>query len=174
MNLYPHLQEMRDLLTQLKNFTLENPLPGEPDDDEVRQTCGLVAKGLQNFIDNLSLFEACLTVETPFMAHFLGSLRKGRDDDDTGAEQLLEDLVIFFREKALRLPPDRITQAEREIMQIFEDNQILEEPESMTRRWYWNYLPLLVQHDYLIALGLDRPEGKEYLRAATGVAAFVE
>lgn len=168
MSLNHHLPLMRSVLKQLTEFGDDSPLSPAPSGDDVPCTRLLVAQGMENLIEHITLFDACLTEDTPFMKHFIGCLQ-GIRDDDTGAEQIFEDLVIFFREKALRLPPSRQTPVEREIMLQFEMSQTCEDPESLVRLWYWEFLPTLVQHDFLRALGLDRRPGKEYLHAVTGV-----
>lgn len=170
MSLYCQLPLMRSVVEQLTDFAFEAPLPrpGSGYGEDGPCTRLIVAQGIENLIEHIALFEACLTIDTPFMKHFVGCLQ-GMRDDDTGAEQIFEDLVIFFREKALRLPPSRQTPIEREIMRQFESSQMHADPESLVRLWYWEFLPTLVEHDFLGALGLDRRPGKEYLHAVTGV-----
>lgn len=166
MSFYAYMPKMRAVTEQLAILSAEIPMDDEAD---VHYSRVLVAQGMKNLIDQIALFDACLTMETPFAQHFFDWLA-GIHDDDTGAERIFEDLVIFFREKALRLPPDRVTTVEKELLRYFEENQPLEDPESMVRRWYWDHLPSLVLYDFSRARGLESLSGLEYLQAVTGIS----
>lgn len=156
---------MRIAMDHLTKYQPEAPLTGTGDIPYCRL---LAARGLENIMEQIALFEACLTKDTPFFQHFVDCMH-GDPDDDTCAERILEDLIIFFREKALRLPSSRLTPIEREIMQQFERVQTQEAQDNMIRRWYWDLLPTLVQQDFMQAHGLKSAPGQAYLHTVTGL-----
>lgn len=153
------LSLMREVMT-----SLTHSVPSvESKPSRVQRSRQLAALGIENILENVETFRVCLTPDTPFMQHFQECL-KGVLDDDTGAEQILEDIVIFFREKSLRLPDSQITHIERRVMAYFEKSYT-DDPESLVLRWYWFYMPAIVLKDFTRAKHLSA----DLIRRITGV-----
>lgn len=140
-----------------------------PSDDQessrTRHSRQLAALAMENILDQIEVFRACLTQGTPFLEHFKECFQ-GVHSDDTGAEQILEDMILFFREKALRLPAAQITPIEQRLMRQFEQ-ATANEPDSLVRRWYWFYLPAIVLRDMTQSQALHSGAGADYLQHVT-------
>ncbi len=74
MSLNHHLPLMRSALKQLTDFGKDAPLTPASAGEDVPCTRLLVAQGMENLIEHITLFDACLTEDTPFMKHFIGCL----------------------------------------------------------------------------------------------------
>lgn len=164
MVLTNYTKQIQSLLEQLDTYINSNI---QSEQAVIPETCILAAHGLRDLLTQMSAFAVCLSWQTPYMAHFISAISNPHDDD-TCAEQIYEDLVIFFREKALRLPPEHITPIEKTLLDSFEQGPSSLDPECMVCQWYWHYIPLLVQYEFLSNTGIVRRSGAEYLGMIIG------
>ncbi len=164
MGLYEYLPALSALSRQMSELAAQ-PIQEEPPDHAPPRV--LLARAMADFLAQLPVYDVCLTPDTPFMRHFVDFLC-GTHDDETDEEQLFEDLVLFFREKTLRLAPHRMSEVEREVLKHFEDAQRPDDLDNLARRWYWVCLPALVQKEFSEACGFCHPAGEEFYQLLMG------
>lgn len=103
----------------------------------------LVCDATGHIIQNCTLFNGCISLNTPFMREFFESITEenaGLDEDSTF--QLFECLVIFFREKRLRMGIEKLAAPERAVLVYFENSSEWSHKEStLINEWYWHTLP---------------------------------
>lgn len=104
----------------------------------------LVCEATGHIIQNCTLFNGCICMTSPFMREFCESIKDEKANllDEDKTFQLFECLVIFFREKRLRMGVQKLAATERAVLAYFENSNewSLQEP-TLINEWYWHTLP---------------------------------
>lgn len=103
----------------------------------------LVCEATGHIIQNCTLFNGCISLNTPFMREFFASIDGEKTDlDEDSTFQLFECLVIFFREKRLRMGVQKLAAPERAVLAYFENSDAWSLQEAtLVNEWYWHTLP---------------------------------
>lgn len=107
----------------------------------------LVRRGIPHLLESPTIFSACISMDSPFTEEFFEKLKTG-DISHDGCFAVFECLVIFFREKWLRLGNRRADTVERDILHYFETSpEWNENLGTLICAWYWRHLPRRVMND---------------------------
>lgn len=115
----------------------------------------LVCTGLKHLTDKARDFDLCVDCDSAQSKHFfseLASLKAGSPAPADPADCwlcLFEDLALFFREKFLRHPEDRVPEAEQNVMDYFESSgEWHPEDAHLVSHAYWVGLPEKWREEY--------------------------
>lgn len=103
----------------------------------------LVCNATGHIAENCTIFNGCVTLDTPFMREFFASIN-ARDlaTDDEAVFALFECLAIFFREKRLRMGGGVLAPQEVAVISYFESSgHWPTDDQTMVNEWYWHKLP---------------------------------
>lgn len=103
----------------------------------------LVRDATAHIIENCTIFNGCITLDTPFLREFVASINTDSlAQDEDSIFSFFECLVIFFREKRLRLGRTKLAAPEQAVLSYFETSGNWE-PHDVTivNEWYWHTLP---------------------------------
>lgn len=91
---------------------------------------------------NTRSFDGNVSTDSPFFSEFFESLRSC-DTCDDNCFSMLECVIIFCREKALRCYDEEVALMEHGILRYFEASGIWDDPghETLVGQWYWSVLP---------------------------------
>lgn len=109
----------------------------------------LFSKALAHLINEANFFEKCIHSKNPFKEHFHKSFQESVEKEEE-CFALHEDIIIFFREKALRFGLNNLEEIELEVLKDFEAKS--HESNSLLAKWYFEKLPLLMYKELTITL----------------------
>lgn len=110
----------------------------------------IFVKALTHIIDNLSFVETYIDNGNPFKQHFYDFFRaENINYEECFAVQ--DDIVIFFREKLLRVGIKNMEHIEIEILQDFENAE--HDSDSCVANWYYEKLPLMMHKELAESIG---------------------
>ncbi len=103
---------------------------------------------LEQIKDNPNSFNLAICKDTPFFSEFLATIQRASvHEEDCFA--LLECLIIFCREKQLRLgSKDDMPLVERNILTFYEESELWHINDgTLLNEWYWHHLPKSCTND---------------------------
>ena len=107
----------------------------------------LVRRGIRHLLESPTIFSACISTDSPFAEEFFEKLKTG-DTSHDACFAIFECLVIFFREKWLRLGNRRAAAVERDVLHYFETSpEWNENLGTLICAWYWRHHPRRVMDD---------------------------
>lgn len=91
---------------------------------------------------NTRSFDGNISTDSPFFQEFFEALRSCSTCEDN-CFSMLECMIIFCREKALRFGAEQLSLMEHGILRHFEKSGMWEDParETLVSQWYWTVLP---------------------------------
>lgn len=93
-------------------------------------------------INNVNIFNRHVSHDTPFLREFF-AIAENKDVSCESCFSLIECIVIFFREKALRIPHAAPAPEEEKLLRHFENSGEWEPVDgTLVSWWYWAELPL--------------------------------
>lgn len=103
----------------------------------------LVCEATGHIAENCTIFNGCVTLDTPFMREFFASLdARDLENDEEAVFALFECLAIFFREKRLRMGGSKLAPQEEAVLNYFESSgNWPPDDHTMVNDWYWYKLP---------------------------------
>jgi len=110
----------------------------------------LLVKALSHLIDNLDFVERYIDDSNPFKRHFYNFFQV----EEINVEECFsvqEDIVIFFREKLLRMGINGMEAVELELLQEFENTE--HDLGSCAAQWYYDKLPLMMHKELAESIG---------------------
>ena len=110
----------------------------------------MVVKALSHIIDNLDFVEKYIDDSNPFKQHFYNFFQV----EVSNYEECLsvqEDIVIFFREKLLRVGINNMNAVELEVLKDFENTE--QDLDSCIVEWYYEKLPLMMYKELGESIG---------------------
>lgn len=118
----------------------------------------LVCDATGHIIQNCTMFNGCVTLDTPFLREFFTSINASTfATDEDACFTLFECLAIFFREKRLRLGADKLAPAEQTVLTYFEHSGNWEPSQTtMINEWYWHKLPKKIMEDSILELSVRK------------------
>lgn len=103
----------------------------------------LVCEATGHIAENCTIFNGCVSLDTPFLREFFVSLN-ARDlaTDEEAVFALFECLAIFFREKRLRMGGTKLAPQEQSVLTYFESSgNWPPDDHTIVNDWYWHKLP---------------------------------
>lgn len=109
----------------------------------------LVREATGHIIQNCTMFNGCVTLDTPFLREFFSYINASSfPADEDACFPLFECLAIFFREKRLRLGTEKLAQAELAVLTYFEHSgHWTPNQHTIINEWYWHKLPKKIVED---------------------------
>lgn len=101
----------------------------------------LVLGGLKRLAETASALDARLPGDLPFANHFFNELATLPHDDESHWMNLIEDLALIFRAKALAAPDMDVSGIERALLEYFETSDEWKGTETIVAELYWHDLP---------------------------------
>lgn len=126
-----HIQSLKGIHEALASLQTPTPLQSL-----VRHATGHIA-------ENCTIFNECVTLDTPFMREFFASINeRDMSTDDEAVFSLFECLVIFFREKKLRMGGGILAPQEAAVLTYFESSgNWPHDDKTLVNEWYWHKVP---------------------------------
>ena len=119
----------------------------------------LLVKALSHIIDDLDFIEKYIDDSNPFKQHFYNFFRVEISNyEDCFSVQ--EDIVIFFREKLLRLGINNMSAIELEVLKDFESTG--QDLYSCVVEWYYEKLPLMMYKELGEGIGYSGSAWKNW------------
>lgn len=109
----------------------------------------LVREATGHIIQNCTMFNGCVTLDTPFLREFFTSINTTSFPmGDENSFALFECLAIFFREKRLRLGAEKLAAPEQAVLTYFENSGHWSPSQTtLINDWYWHKLPKKIIED---------------------------
>lgn len=103
----------------------------------------LVRDAMGHILENCTIFNGCISLDTPFMREFCACVTEHPlDTDDDSCFGLFECLAVFFREKSLRMGSAKLAPTEQAVLIYFETSGHWSRQErTIVNEWYWVKLP---------------------------------
>ena len=101
----------------------------------------LVLGGLKRIAEVASTLDARLPGDLPFANHFFNELATLPHDDESHWTNLIEDLALIFRAKALAAPDLEVSGIERALLDYFETSDEWKGTDTVVATLYWHDLP---------------------------------
>lgn len=116
------------------------------------QIQSLVCEATGHIIQNCTMFNGCVTLDSPFIREFFASISETDAEIDADRTfQLFECLAIFFREKRLRMGAQKLAAPERAVLSYFENSgEWPQQNALLVNQWYWHTLPKKVVEESLV------------------------
>lgn len=111
----------------------------------------LVRDATGHIIENCTIFNGCITLDTPFLREFVVSINTDfLTKDEDSIFSFFECLVVFFREKSLRLGRAKLAAPELAVLSYFENSGSWEPHDAtIINEWYWHTLPRKIVEESL-------------------------
>ena len=110
----------------------------------------LLVRVLAHIIDNLDFVEKYIDDSNPFKQHFYNFFQVETINIEE-CTTVQEDIVIFFREKLLRVGIKNMSDIEMELLQDFENAE--QDLDSCAVEWYYEKLPLMMYKELGESIG---------------------
>lgn len=101
----------------------------------------LVLGGLKRLAEIASVLDTRLPGDLPFANHFFNELATLPHDDESHWTNLIEDLALIFRAKALAAPDLEVSRIERALLNYFETSDEWKGTDTVVATLYWHDLP---------------------------------
>ena len=125
-----------------------------------------LVRALSHIIDNLDFVEKYIDDTNPFKQHFHKFFQISEINvEDCFAVQ--EDIVIFFREKLLRLGVKNMDAFELEFLSGFENGK--QDLSSSVVEWYYEKLPLMIYKELGESIGYSGSSWKNWWEKSLNV-----
>lgn len=105
---------------------------------------GLFSKALVHLMNEIDFFDKYVHDDNPFKEHFHSRFQEVVEKEED-CFALHEDIILFFREKSLRIGLEYLEDIEQQVLKEFEIR--IHEKESLVAKWYFEQLPLRVYED---------------------------
>ena len=118
-----------------------------------------LATALAHLIENIDFVEKYIDTDNPFKQHFYSFFEEGNFNlEDCFA--IYEDIVIFFREKLLRVGIQNMSPIEMNILYDFENSD--QDANSFVGMWYYEKLPALIYGELSNSIGYSGSAWKQW------------
>ena len=112
----------------------------------IREACARlenapVEKAFYGYLVVASTLDARLPGDLPFANHFFNELATLPHDDESHWTNLIEDLALIFRAKALAAPDLEVSGIERALLDYFETSDEWKGTDTVVATLYWHDLP---------------------------------